>query len=161
MRRRILDFSDLRPCLYRRELALLGGLALSAEVKLHFFYIRRASPPLTCQGAFYALRPEDLRRGVSFPVGVAAWIYPKLCYFAHWRNKMQVLTHSSFDLCASRAHQTSTLAYTPGTTGAPPAYTPGTTGAPWLTCSRLTANSNVKTVESNDVTRFYQPTLEG
>ena len=24
--------------------------------------------------AFHALRPDDLRRGVSFPVGVAAWI---------------------------------------------------------------------------------------
>ena len=39
---------------------------------------RRVNDPTRCQGAFYALRPEDLRRGASFPVGAAAWILPKL-----------------------------------------------------------------------------------
>ena len=37
---------------------------------------------MECTLAFHALRPVDLRRGVSFPVGVAAWILPKV----FWRT---------------------------------------------------------------------------
>ena len=40
------------------------------------------------QGAFHELRPKDLRCGVSFLVGVAAWILPKLYSLVYWRNKM-------------------------------------------------------------------------
>ena len=62
------------------------------------------------QGAFHALRPEDLRRKVSYPVGVAAWIQLKLYYLAHRCNKMQTSTHGSFDLCASGVRQASGVA---------------------------------------------------
>ena len=59
-----------------------------------------------------ALRPEDLLRGVSFPIGVAAWIWPKRYSLVYWCNRMQISTHSSFDLCNSGVRQQSTLAYT-------------------------------------------------
>ena len=65
-----------------------------------------------CQGAFHALRPEDLRRGVCYPVGVAARIQLELYYLAYWCNIMQTSTHGSFDLCASGVRQSSMLAYT-------------------------------------------------
>ena len=73
------------------------------------------------QGTFHALRPEYLRHGVSFPVGLAAWILPKLFPLAYWRRKMQISIHSSFDLCASGVRQLSTLMYTSGATGVTPA----------------------------------------
>ena len=47
------------------------------------------------QGTFHALRPVDLRRGVSFSVGVAAWIQPKQYPLAYWRNRMQISTLGS------------------------------------------------------------------
>ena len=42
------------------------------------------------QGAFQALRPERLRRGVSFPVDVATWILSKLHSLVHWHDKMLI-----------------------------------------------------------------------
>ena len=53
---------------------------------------------LQSEGAFNALRPEDLRRGVSFSVGVAAWIQPKLYTLVYWRNKTQIKACCSSDL---------------------------------------------------------------
>ena len=69
------------------------------------------------QDAFHALRPEDLRGGVSFPVGVAAWIRPKLYSLLYWRNRMQIWTQGYFDICTSGVCLASTLAYTRGATG--------------------------------------------
>ena len=51
-----------------------------------------------CQGAFHALRAEELRHGVSFLVSVAVWIQPKVYTLAYWCNKIQILTHSYFHL---------------------------------------------------------------
>ena len=32
------------------------------------------------QSTLHAIRPEDLQHGVSFPVGMAAWIWPKVLF---------------------------------------------------------------------------------
>ena len=44
------------------------------------------------QGAYHALRPEELRCGVRFLVSVAGWIQPKLYSLA------QISTHGPVDL---------------------------------------------------------------
>ena len=64
------------------------------------------------QGALYALRPEDFRRGVSSPVVGLVWALPKLYSLAYWRNRILVTTPISLDLYTSGVRQPSTLAYT-------------------------------------------------
>jgi len=58
------------------------------------------------QGAFQALRPEEL----AFQL---VWWSGYSLNYTLWHTKMQILMHSSFDLCTSDLQQPLTLAYTP------------------------------------------------
>ena len=64
------------------------------------------------QDVVHVLRPKDLWRGCSFPVGVVVWKQPKLHPLVYWPNKMHISVHGSFDLCTSGICQNSMLAYT-------------------------------------------------
>ena len=74
---------------------------MSLNILINFILIKKSADLLFIvhQGASYALRPEDIRRGVSFLLAWRLGYTLNFTFFGYWRNLKQISAHSSFDLC--------------------------------------------------------------